>query len=194
VTRVDRKPVILVHGGCGNLRPTQQALLEIRRAIDAGFALLARNGSAVDAVETAVALLETSGHFNAGAGSKRQMDGIARMDASIMDGRALAAGAVASLEKTLTPVRVARVVMDATPHVLFAGPWATRLARRHRIPTWIDPERRRPVSSRHVATPRAAVESGTVGAVARDTSGHVAAATSTGGIYGCCPGAWATVR
>lgn len=192
MTRADRKPVILIHGGCGKRRPTQRALAEIRRALDAGFDLLVRNGSAVDAVETAVAILETSGQFNAGAGSKRQMDGIARMDASIMDGHTLAAGAVASLEKTLTPVRAARVVMDATPHVLLAGPWATRLARHHRIPPWIDPEPRRRVPWKSLypraVAPHATAETGTVGAVARDRAGHVAAATSTGGIARMLPG------
>lgn len=191
MTGADRGLVILVHGGCGPRRPSSRALAEIRRALDAGFASLARDGSAVDAVEAAVIILEASGRFNAGKGSQRQLDGIVRMDASIMDGRTLAAGAVASLEGVLNPVRAARCVMDTTPHVLLAGPWARRLARHHGIPAWAGPTPRRRLPWKRLyqqlAAPRAA-GTGTVGAVARDATGHVAAATSTGGIRRMLPG------
>ncbi len=186
-----RLPIMLVHGGCGGRRPSRQAMAAIREALNEGYAIMERGGSAVDAVELAVAALETSGRFNAGSGSKRQLDGIVRMDASIMDGDTLAAGAVASLEGILNPVRAARRVMDSTPHVLLAGPWARRLARHHGIPEWAGPRpgRRVPWKTlyRQVSVQRTS-DTGTVGAVARDAAGRVAAATSTGGISRMLPG------
>lgn len=186
-----RPPILLVHGGCGGGRPPRRALAAIRDALDAGYGILERGGPAVDAVEQAVAALERSGRFNAGPGSKRQMDGIARMDASIMDGRTLAAGAVASVEGIVNPVRAARRVMDTTAHVLLAGPWARRLARYHGIPEWTAARPRRRATWETLyreAAARRGSDGGTVGAVARDAAGHVAAATSTGGITGMLPG------
>lgn len=131
-----RQPVILVHGGCGMRPPTVRQTAILRQAIQAGYALLERGAPALDAVEAAVVFLERSGEFNAGKGAKRQQDGVARLDASIMDGRDLSAGAVAGLEGILTPVRVARLVMEQTPHVLLIGRHAERLARRFKIETY----------------------------------------------------------
>jgi beta-aspartyl-peptidase (threonine type) len=159
--------------------------------LDAGYELFDRGGSPVDAVEAAVMALESSGQFNAGLGAYRQLDGVARRDASIMDGRSLAAGAVASVTGVLNPVRAARLVMDASPHVLLTGSWAERFARHHRIPrssasrpsistSWDTLYRRVMRATRPT--------SGTVGAVAIDARGHVAAATSTGGIARMLPG------
>lgn len=188
--RADRRTVILVHGGGGQLRPDSPALGQIRGALRAGYDILTRGGPALDAVEAAVGALESSGQFNAGLGSRRQLDGVARMDASIMDGRTLAAGAVASLEGIANPIRVARCVMETTPHVLLAGPWAGRLARHHRIPVWIGaaPRRRVPWTRLYRQLTARATDTGTVGAVARDAHGHVAAGTSTGGIRHMLPG------
>ena len=190
-TRRPASPVILVHGGCGASRPTTRHLATIRQALDAGYAVMDAGGSSVDAVEHAVALLETSGRFNAGKGAKRQMDGVARMDASLMDGRDLAAGAVAAIEGILTPIRVARCVMERTPHVLLVGESAGHLARIHHLaglPAAGAPGRR-PIAARVWRNAyRRVVETGTVGAVARDNDGHVAAATSTGGIHRMLPG------
>ena len=213
-----RDGVILVHGGCGGAQPTARQLAAIRDALNEGYALLETGGSAVDAVERAVAVLEMSGRFNAGKGAKRQMDGVARMDASLMDGRDLAAGAVASIEGILTPIRAARCVMERTPHVLLVGESARRLARLHRIaPLPPEHSKERSKASRFsarndpevkfVSQPRAGESGptlrsplcgvrpgtapsklGTVGAVAHDADGHVAAATSTGGIARMLPG------
>ena len=185
--------MILVHGGCGGAQPTARQLAAIREALNEGYALLETGGSAVDAVERAVAVLEMSGRFNAGKGAKRQMDGVARMDASLMDGRDLAAGAVASIEGILTPIRAARCVMERTPHVLLVGESARRLARLHRIaplPPEHSKERSKAsrFSARGIGTCKAPSKLGTVGAVARDADGHVAAATSTGGITRMLPG------
>ena len=188
-----RDGVILVHGGCGGARPTARQLAAIRDALTEGYALLETGGSAVDAVERAVTVLEMSGRFNAGKGAKRQMDGVARMDASLMDGRDLAAGAVASIEGILTPIRAARCVMERTPHVLMVGESARRLARLHRIaplPPELSKERSKTsrFSAREIGTCETPRKLGTVGAVARDADGHVAAATSTGGITRMLPG------
>jgi beta-aspartyl-peptidase (threonine type) len=180
-----------VHGGCGSRRPGARALAVIAHALDAGYTLLERGGSPVDAVEAAVVVLESSGRFNAGLGAYRQLDGVARRDASIMDGRSLAAGAVASVTGVLNPVRAARRVMDASPHVLLTGAGAERFARHHNLPRWSDP---RPSTSTSWDTlyrrvmKAARPASGTVGAVAIDARGHVAAATSTGGVTRMLPG------
>ncbi|HTP41891.1 MAG TPA: isoaspartyl peptidase/L-asparaginase family protein [Nitrospiria bacterium] len=180
--RTVKQPVILVHGGCGVKRPTARQVRIIRLAVRAGYALLQRGAPALDAVEAAVVLLERSGQFNAGKGAKRQQDGIARLDASIMDGRLLSAGAVAGLEGILTPVRVARTVMEQTPHVLIIGVQARKLARRFKIEAYRFP----PVTrTRSIQSPS---RLGTVGAIAFDCFGHVAAATSTGGIGIMLPG------
>ncbi len=185
--------MILIHGGCGGARPTARQLAAIRDALNEGYARLETGGSAVDAVERAVAVLEMSGRFNAGKGAKRQMDGVARMDASLMDGRDLAAGAVASIEGILTPIRAARCVMERTPHVLLVGESARRLARLYRIaplPPEHSKERSKTsrFSAREIGVCEAPGKLGTVGAVARDADGHVAAATSTGGITRMLPG------
>ncbi|MFZ5877605.1 MAG: isoaspartyl peptidase/L-asparaginase family protein [Nitrospirota bacterium] len=186
-----RAPILIVHGGCGGRRPTAGALAAIAHALDAGYELLERGGTSVDAVEAAVTALESSGRFNAGAGAYRQLDGVARRDASIMDGRTLAAGAVASVTGIRNPVRAARRVMTDSPHVLLTGPWAERFARHHKLPRSSEP--RPSTTASWLALYRRAMTSaapaaGTVGAVAIDARGHVAAATSTGGVARMLPG------
>ena len=180
--RTVKQPAILVHGGCGVKRPTARQLHIIRLAVRTGYTLLQRGAPALDAVESAVVLLERSGQFNAGKGAKRQQDGIARLDASIMDGRLLSAGAVAGLEGILTPVRVARAVMEQTPHVLIIGEPARTLARRFNIDAYRFPPAVRKRSFQSTS------KLGTVGAVALDRFGNLAAATSTGGIGMMLPG------
>jgi beta-aspartyl-peptidase (threonine type) len=184
-------PILLVHGGCGGRPPGVRALAVLALALDAGYELLERGGSPVDAVEAAVVVLESSGRFNAGVGAYRQLDGVARRDASIMDGCTLSAGAVASITGIRNPVCAARRVMTDSPHVMLAGPWAERFARHHKLPRSLDP---RPSTTASWSTlyrrvmRAAAPASGTVGAVAIDARGHVAAATSTGGIACMLPG------
>ena len=119
------------------MTPRQASCLA--EALTAGHAILRQGGAALLAVERTIGVLEDSGLFNAGRGSKRQLDGIQRMDASIMEGAGLRAGAVASLEGFVHPITVARLVMEETDHVLLAGPLAGRFARqfnlkRHTLP------------------------------------------------------------
>jgi L-asparaginase / beta-aspartyl-peptidase len=170
------------------MNKTQAACLA--DALATGYAILEQNGPAVLAVETTIGYLEQSGLFNAGPGSKRQLDGVQRMDASLMEGATLRAGAVASIEGIVHPITAARLVMEETDHVLLVGPSASRLARhfmleRHRaIRTPHRLSYQRMLSQRTARTDR----HGTVGAVALDRSGTVAAGASTGGINAMLPG------
>jgi len=159
-------------------------------ALDAGVAILAAGGSALDAVEAAVVVLEDDPHFNAGRGSVFTYDGAIELDASIMDGRERAAGAVTGLTTVRNPVRLARAVMEHSPHVFLGGEGAEAFARERGLetvdPAWFATEERR--RQLDIIKARggfdAEVKYGTVGAVARDQQGHVAAATSTGGLTG----------
>jgi beta-aspartyl-peptidase (threonine type) len=187
---IHRPPVILAHGGAGRKRLTQAQSACLSEALATGYAILAQGGPAVLAVECTIGFLEQSGLFNAGRGSKRQLDGVPRMDASIMEGSALRAGAVASIEGIIHPITAARLVMEETDHVLLVGPLATKFARhfkleRHRLKATsrrlsYDALLKRKLSERD--------RHGTVGAVALDLSGTVAAGASTGGIDSMLPG------
>jgi beta-aspartyl-peptidase (threonine type) len=169
------------------MTPHQSSCLA--EALAAGHAVLRQGAPALVAVERTIHMLEDSGLFNAGRGSKRQLDGIQRMDASIMEGADLRAGAVASLEGFVHPITAARLVMEETDHVLLAGPMAGKFARRfnlerHSLPTTRRLSYERIFAQRHTAQLR----HGTVGAVALDRSGTVAAGASTGGIDTMLPG------
>lgn len=177
-------------------------------ALRAGQRLLTRGAPALEAVETTIRTLEASGLFNAGIGSKLQLDGVRRMDASIMEGRTLRAGAVASIQEIRHPIAAARLVMDETAHVLLVGEPATRFARRFKLERQPPPTRAQRAASRAEQQslgrrePRAAkslelfsalkqaevFSRQTVGAVALDKRGHVAAGASTGGIALMLPG------
>jgi beta-aspartyl-peptidase (threonine type) len=171
------------------LTPARAACLT--DALAAGYGILARGGPAVIAVECTICLLEQSGLFNAGRGANRQLDGVQRMDAAIMEGAHLGAGAVASIEGIAHPISAARLVLEETDHVLLVGPFAGRFARhfklaRHRstgVPRRLSYDRiltrqKRSTTERH----------GTIGAVALDRFGTVAAGASTGGIDSMLPG------
>jgi beta-aspartyl-peptidase (threonine type) len=161
-------------------------------ALDAGGKLLAQGGDALDAVAAAVVLLENDALFNAGRGATFTFEGRIELDAAIMDGRERSAGAVAGVTTVRNPVLLARAVMEQSPHVLLAGAGAETFAREHGFepvdPGWFEtPERRRQLDEfrqRKGGWFDSSVKYGTVGAVARDVHGHVAAATSTGGLTG----------
>jgi beta-aspartyl-peptidase (threonine type) len=199
---------ISIHGGAGNPAaaepdaPHHDALRRI--AADAWRALRA-GASAVDAVEQAVAALEDCPLFNAGIGAVLNADGVAELDAAIMRGSDRACGAVAAVTRLRNPVRVARAVMESSPHVLLAGSGAERFAQHcgHALvdpATLVIPERRRQLDAArragrmtldHDAAGDATTGDGgfgTVGAVARDAHGSLAAATSTGGLVNKWPG------
>lgn len=185
---------IALHGGAGTLpRRAMSAPLRRRyeraleRALQAGAAVLARGGSSLDAVCAAVVQLEDSPLFNAGRGAVYNADGRHELDAAVMDGATLAAGAVAGVSRIRNPVLAARAVMEKSPHVLLVGRGAERFALRHGIRSekqgyFHTPERLRALERKLKG------HHGTVGAVARDSAGNVAAATSTGGYTGKLPG------
>jgi L-asparaginase / beta-aspartyl-peptidase len=188
----------------------------LAKALAAGSAVLKRHGKALDAVEAAVKVMEDDPLFNAGRGSAFAADGTNEMDASLMDGATLAAGSVADVQFTRHPISLARAVMEHTQYVMMVGPGADAFSRAQGLeqepPAFFFTEMRwqefvsimrasgRPVPPRPAGVPPApkGVASaaplifthrfGTVGAVARDSDGHLAAATSTGGMQGKLPG------
>jgi beta-aspartyl-peptidase (threonine type) len=180
---------IVVHGGAGPHRPdddVEGAKRGCLLAARAGYAVLSRGGTALDAVEAAVRVLEDDPVFNAGIGSAMTSEGRCELDASIMSGATLAAGAVASVTCFQNPITLARKVMEETPHVLLVGPGAEAFGREQRLPTVDNARLVTEGARRELAEHR--VSQGTVGAVAIDASGHLAAATSTGGTTGKRPG------
>jgi beta-aspartyl-peptidase (threonine type) len=184
------KPVIAIHGGAGVMRrdkPGARHKEVLGRALDAGYEILKQGRSSLDAVTAAVVVLEDSPLFNAGRGSCYNADGEIEMDASIMDGADLRAGAVAAVRCIRNPILAARAVMDSSPHVLLAGDGAERFAQTHglRLETaeYFQTARRLWALKRKLKR-----HHGTVGAVALDQAGNLAAATSTGGYTGKLPG------
>ncbi|MHA6723552.1 isoaspartyl peptidase/L-asparaginase family protein [Sphingomonas sp. RS2018] len=190
---------LVIHGGAGviereRMTPEKDAAARagLNAALDAGQAVLAKGGSAVDAVEAAVKVLEDDPHFNAGRGAVFTYEGTNELDAAIMDGRTRGAGAVAGVTRTRHPVSLARKVMTDSPHVLLAGKGADAFSAEHALeqvgPDWFATPERRDQLDRMKAQSATGfdvdMKYGTVGAVARDTAGHVAAATSTGGVTG----------
>jgi beta-aspartyl-peptidase (threonine type) len=187
-----RVPTIIVHGGAGaDSSQAPEFRQGVRAAVAAGWRVLAEGGTALDAVESAVRALEDDPRFNAGRGSVLNRDGTIEMDASIMEGDRLQCGAVAALAGVANPVTVARRVLESRRHVLLVGDGALAFSRSVGIPE-CDPaslitDRQR---KRHVELARKPIApgGGTVGAVALDRNGTLAAATSTGGTPGKLPG------
>ena len=203
------KPIaIVVHGGAGRidrdaLTPERERLYHatLEQSLRAGHAILKRGGSALDAVEAAIVIMEDAPVFNAGKGAVFTAEGKNELDASIMDGRALQAGAVGGVTTVKNPIRASRAVMEKSPHVLFTNRGAEKFAsdnglemvdpkyffterRWKQIQTWLKQQEAK-------AKPRAAAEPdrhadyfSTVGCVALDAKGNIAAGTSTGGMTG----------
>lgn len=199
---------LAIHGGARNLAPgelneEQRAAVkaDLAAALQAGARVLEGGGASLDAVEAVVVLLEDSPWFNAGRGAVFTHDGRNELDASIMDGATGQAGAVAGVTRVRNPVRLARRVMEGTPHVMLIGAGAEAFAAEQGLelvdPAYFRTERRwqelqRALEQEKGADARGAREAypgsgsgasfGTVGAVARDRQGRLAAATSTGGM------------
>ncbi len=197
--------VLVAHGGAGDYSRMPAGLLESRRsslieAIRAGYGILAGGGSSLDAVEAAIRHLEDSGLFDAGRGAYYTREGVPEMDAAIMDGRTLGAGSVAALRRVANPIHLARLVMEKTPHVLLVGGGAEEFARSQGIelvsPYYFYSERLwvgyqaavRAGEKRGALETPWREEHGTVGVVALDRSGNLAAGTSTGGTVLKMPG------
>jgi beta-aspartyl-peptidase (threonine type) len=196
----DQNWTLVIHGGAGVLeRQRMTPDLDARHragleaALEAGASILAEGGSALDAVEAAARSLEDNPLFNAGHGAVLTFDGTTELDAAIMDGRDRNAGAVTGVSATKNPISLARAVMEKSPHVMLASTGADRFAEEQGLeqagPEYFDlPERRRQLEELKACESGdwfdVDMKFGTIGAVARDSQGHVAAATSTGGITG----------
>jgi beta-aspartyl-peptidase (threonine type) len=193
---------IAIHGGAGTLlredmTPEKETVYraKLAEATEAGYAVLEDNGSAMDAVVAAIRILEDSPLFNAGIGAVFTYDGHHELDASIMDGATREAGAVAAVKHVRNPIDLARRVMEASPHVMLVGDGAEAFAATQDIPRvdnslFSTPERREALDTWKASQASADFSKpfdadhkfGTVGAVARDRAGNLAAGTSTGGM------------
>jgi beta-aspartyl-peptidase (threonine type) len=204
----DRPYGLVIHGGAGvieraSMTPEREAEYRARLAdaLHAGYAVLDRGGSALDAVTAAINLMEDSPLFNAGKGAVFNADGICELDASIMDGRTQAAGAIAGVHHIRNPINLARDVMQKSPHVMMAGEGAEKFAQSlgyQMVPNeyfqtdWRREQLKKAQAKEKAGKDRTAsvrddyfartLRWGTVGCVALDRSGNLAAGTSTGGM------------
>ena len=194
-------PLLLVHGGAWAIPDdmVEPHLSGVRQAIATGWAVLEQGGSALDAVEEAVVIMEDNEAFDAGRGSFLNREGKVQLDALIMDGATLRAGGVGCVEHIANPIRAARKVLSESPHVYFVAEGAERFAQEHGIPLCrnqdlIIPrevERLRTIQTHPTEKPELfapTISHDTVGAVALDGQGNIASATSTGGTLNKAPG------
>lgn len=190
---------IAIHGGAGTIKPDsdppeKEAEYEaaLQEALDAGAAILAEGGSAMDAIQAAIVLMEDNPLFNAGKGAVYTWEGENELDASIMDGRDRSAGAVTGVKTIKNPILLADKVRTDSPHVFLMGEGAEQFAAERGIesvdPSWFETEARKESLERMKARELSALDVdlkfGTVGAVALDQDGNLAAGTSTGGMTG----------
>jgi beta-aspartyl-peptidase (threonine type) len=198
------QPVLLIHGGAWAMPDDAVAAHEdgIATALATGYALLEQGASAVDAVEAAVAVMEDDETFDAGRGSFLTQDGRVQMDALLMNGENLRTGGVACVERLRNPIHAARLVLDKSPHVYFVGTGAERFARQHGMSLCDNMELVIPREQERLYKAQADERAGlrdetfsgsldshdTVGAVALDCHGNIAAGTSTGGTLNKAPG------
>ncbi len=186
---------LALHGGAGNITPqnlppdeAQACRAVLEQVLKTGYALMEQGGRSLDVVETLVRLLEDSPLFNAGKGSCLTYEGRIELDASIMDGRTRQAGAVAGVTTLRNPISAARAVMERSSHVLLIGSGAEEFAREHGVEIvepayfWTQRQAERWEASRQSRASQNSEKLGTVGAVALDSHGDLAAATSTGGM------------
>lgn len=181
----DPRFVLALHGGAGPLlgRDYSREVVHMRGLVEAGRDRLAGGAAALDVVTEIIVELEASGLYVAGRGSSPNTAGVYELDAGLMDGPTRQAGSVAALVGVQSPIQAARLVMERTPHVLLAGSGATDFAREQGLARIEDPTH----WFTHAGGPAGArthdLATGTVGCVARDASGALAAGTSTGGVF-----------
>jgi beta-aspartyl-peptidase (threonine type) len=197
--------VLVVHGGAGDYSKQSPEQMEARRAamtraMEAGRQILARGGRSLEAVEATLRLMEDSGAFDAGRGGYYTREGVPELDAAIMDGRTLAAGAVASVKHIANPISLARMVMERTKHVLLVGSGAEDFAKSQGVELvpsfyffnereWRRYQEKKAAEEKKKTSGLAGGEvHGTVGAAALDQAGNLAAGTSTGGTTYKMPG------
>ncbi len=195
-------PVLVIHGGAWAMPDdmVDAHINGVRHALAAGWRVLERGGSSLDAVEEAVVIMEDDETFDAGRGSFLNRDGKVQLDALIMDGATLRAGGVGCVERLRNPVRAARKILSESPHVYFVGEGAERFAAEHGVALCRNEDLIIPREVERLRAYQAQTSSGgddlfapaishdTVGAVALDRDGNIAAATSTGGTLNKAPG------
>lgn len=185
--------LLIVHGGAGERRPTKNALKKLSESISSGYEILRNNGTAIDAVVKSITILEDSGIFNAGSGGNLQFDGVRRLDASLMNGRNLKTGSVIGVEGIKNPIKLARIIMDM-PHVMMTNIGAKRIADANKLEPLSESDRDslemlKKIKEKEKEITRIYKEHfSTVGAVAIDRYGNLAAGSSTGGITAMLPG------
>jgi beta-aspartyl-peptidase (threonine type) len=194
------KPSIIVHGGAGDIPPDLQAACRdgVHRAVEAGWSILAGGGSARAAVEAAIVVMEDDETFDAGRGSFLNADGQVELDAGFMDGAELQVGAVAGVQFIRNPIRLARAVMEESEHVLLIADGAERFAHKHgfavcdltdlAVPREFQRWQKLLYDRTYSARKSFDRTGDTVGCVALDEDGHLAAGTSTGGVPNKMPG------
>jgi beta-aspartyl-peptidase (threonine type) len=189
------KPSLIVHGGAWDIpdEAVEASKAGCHRALSAGWSILSRGGSALDALEAAVIILEDDPVFDAGYGSHLNLDGRVECDAMVMNGATLRAGAAAGLRRVKNPILLARKILEHCPHMMLVAEGAERYAQEQGMPLCdpedlISPAERegwmKCKEDKHAAEHHRGHEQGTVGAVAIDRDGELFAATSTGGT--CC--------
>ena len=185
--------LLIVHGGAGERRPTKKALKTLSRSLSHGYEILENGGTALDAVVGAITVLEDSGIFNAGTGGNLQLDGIRRLDASVMEGKELKTGSVIGVEGVKNPVKLARLIMDL-PNTMLTNVGARRIAKANNLDPLPGPDRRaleklEKIKRRKKDSLRIFKNYfSTVGAAALDNEGNLAAGASTGGVHAMLPG------
>ncbi|MDR3506876.1 MAG: isoaspartyl peptidase/L-asparaginase [Caulobacteraceae bacterium] len=192
-------PALVIHGGAGviakEITPAREKEVRatLERALREGYAVLKAGGSSLDAVDKAITTMEDSGTFNAGRGAVFNHDGRNELDAAVMDGATLRAGSVANVHTVKNPILLARAVLDQSPHVMLVGEGAEIFARSvgmtpvppsyfYTETRWRELQDALKEEREKAADPKTVPHHGTVGAVALDQAGHLAAGTSTGGI------------
>jgi len=185
--------LLVVHGGAGDKKPRKNALRKISESLLYGYEILSNGGPAIDAVVKSIKVLEDSGIFNAGAGGNLQLDGIRRLDASIMDGKSLKAASVVGLEGIRNPIEAARIIMDL-PHVMLTNIGAKKIADANNLEPLPEPDEKLLEKFRRIRKKEKSLYEiykkyfSTVGAVSLDSYGNLAAGASTGGIIAMLPG------
>lgn len=185
--------LLVVHGGAGNRRPTKNALKKLSESLQAGYTILSKNRPAIDAVVRSITILEDSGIFNAGSGGNLQLDGVRRLDASLMEGKDLKTGSVIGIEGIKNPIRLARIIMYL-PNTMLTNTGARKIAEANNLEPLPEQDTKslemlKQIKRKEKEMVRIYQEYfSTVGAVALDTHGNLAAGSSTGGIQAMLPG------
>jgi len=185
--------LLIVHGGAGERRATKIALKKLSESLSSGYEILKNNGTAIDSVVRSITILEDSGLFNAGSGGNLQLDGVRRLDASLMDGRNLKTGSVIGVEGIKNPIKLTRILMDM-PHVMMTNIGAKKIAYANKLEPLPKPDKKSLETLEKIMRKEKEITRihkeyfSTVGAVAIDKYGNLAAGTSTGGITAMLPG------